>query len=113
MTDQIKPSLLFFVTAIFEIAGCFAIWLWVKEDKSVFLLPVGIVCLFLFGFLLTRVDVEFAGRAYAAYGGVYIVASVVWLFLVERQTPNKWDLIGGAVSILGTIIILFGARLGK
>lgn len=113
MTDYFKPLLFFLLTAFFEIAGCFAIWLWLKQGKSISLLPVGLICLFLFAFLLTRVDVEFAGRAYAAYGGVYIVASVVWLYLVERQTPNKWDLIGGAVSILGTFIILFGSRIQK
>lgn len=104
-------SILFFIwAAIFEIGGCFLFWLVLRQEKNVFLLLGGLLSLILFAYCLTRVDVEFAGRAYAAYGGIYIAASVFWLWLVERQTPDRWDLLGTAVCLLGTFIILFGKR---
>ncbi len=108
-----KPIFYFCAAAFFEIAGCFAVWQWLRESKSVWLLPLGIISLFLFAVVLTRIDVTFAGRAYAAYGGIYVVASLAWLYFVERQIPNKWDLIGVATSFIGTIIILLGAREAK
>lgn len=109
MPGEMKPIFYFFLAAFFEIAGCFAVWQWLRESKSVWLLPLGIVSLFLFAFVLTRVDVAFAGRAYAAYGGIYVIASLAWLYFVERQIPNKWDLLGVATCFIGTLIILFGA----
>jgi small multidrug resistance family-3 protein len=66
--------------------------------------------LVLFAWLLTRVDAAFAGRAYAAYGGIYVTASLAWLFLAEGQRPDRWDLLGAAVCLLGAGIILLGPR---
>lgn len=68
------------------------------------------VSLGLFAYLLTIVEVDAAGRAYAAYGGVYIVASLAWLWLVEGTRPDRWDLIGGTICLIGAAIILFGRR---
>ncbi len=70
------------------------------------------VCLALFAWLLTRVDADAAGRAYAAYGGVYIACSLLWLWLVEHRAPDRWDLIGAAVCLAGAAIILLGPRGG-
>ena len=64
----------------------------------------------LFAYVLTRVDAAFAGRAYAAYGGVYIASSLLWLWIVEGARPDRWDLIGAAVCFLGAALILFGPR---
>ena len=62
--------------------------------------------------LLTRIDAAFAGRAYAAYGGVYIAVALVWLWVVEGQRPDRWDLVGGAICLVGAALILLGrARL--
>ena len=69
---------------------------------------VGIISLAIFAYLLTKVNLEFAGRAYAIYGGIYIVASLLWLVLVEKESFNKWDLIGAGICILGASIILIG-----
>jgi small multidrug resistance family-3 protein len=66
----------------------------------------------LFAFLLTRVDSDFAGRAYAAYGGIYIVASLVWLWAVEGARPDRWDLLGSLVCLAGAAIILWAPRAG-
>ena len=64
----------------------------------------------LFAYLLTLVDVEHAGRSYAAYGGVYIVAAISWLWLAEDVRPDVWDLLGGAICLAGASLILFGPR---
>lgn len=96
--------------ALAEIAGCFAFWAWLRLNESVVWLVPGMLALALFGFLLTKVDLAFAGRAYAAYGGVYIVASLLWLWLAEGAQPDRWDLAGAAICLLGAGVILFGPR---
>jgi len=64
----------------------------------------------LFAIALTRIDAVFAGRTYAAYGGVYIFSSLLWLWAVEGTRPDRWDVIGGLVCIAGALIILAGPR---
>ena len=96
--------------AFAEIAGCFAFWAWLKLGKSPLWLAPGLVSLAAFAWLLTLVDSEAAGRAYAAYGGVYIVASLLWLWGVEGVPPDRWDTFGAAVCLAGAAIILFGPR---
>lgn len=98
--------------AVAEIAGCFAFWAWLRLDRSIWWLVPGIASLALFAFLLTRIDTAFAGRAYAAYGGVYIAASLAWLWLVESQRPDRWDLGGTAICLFGAAVILLGPRPG-
>ena len=92
--------------AIAEIAGCFAFWAWLRLDKSAWWLVPGMASLALFAYLLTLVEVEAAGRAYAAYGGVYIAASLLWLWAVEAVRPDRWDLIGASICLTGAVIIL-------
>ena len=70
----------------------------------------GIASLVIFAISLTRVETLFAGRAFAAYGGVYIAASLLWLWLIEGQRPDKWDILGAIICIAGAIVILFGHR---
>src|SRR5688572_14303424 len=104
-------SLLAFLgAALMEIAGCFAFWAWLKLDKSALWLIPGIAALALFAYLLTLVESSFAGRAYAAYGGIYIASALAWGWLVERQRPDQWDLIGAAICLVGMAVILFGPR---
>jgi small multidrug resistance family-3 protein len=101
---------LFALAAVAEIGGCFAFWAWARQDRSALWLIPGLLALAFFAWVLTRVDADFAGRAYAAYGGVYIAASLLWLWLVEGARPDRFDLIGGAVCLTGTAIILFAPR---
>ena len=96
--------------ALAEIAGCFAFWAWLRLGGSVWWLFPGVASLALFALLLARVDVGFAGRAYAAYGGVYIVSSLIWLWLVEGKIPDRWDTFGAAICLIGAGIILFAPR---
>ncbi|MFQ5763614.1 MAG: YnfA family protein [Rhodospirillales bacterium] len=98
------------VTAVAEIAGCFAFWAWLRLGKSALWALPGLVALALFAFLLTRIETAFAGRAFAAYGGVYIAASLGWLWAVEGMRPDRWDLLGALVCVGGAAIILFGPR---
>lgn len=101
------------LAAIFEIAGCFAFWAWLRLGKSAFWTLPGLLSLVLFTLLLTRVESDAAGRAYAAYGGIYIAASLLWLWLVERQSPDRWDAIGAAICMVGAAVILFGPRVAS
>ena len=98
------------LAALAEIGGCFAFWAWLKLDRSPVWLVPGVISLIAFAWLLTLAPAEAAGRAFAAYGGVYIVASLVWMALVEKTTPDRWDVLGGAVCLIGAGIILFGPR---
>lgn len=96
--------------AFAEIAGCFAFWACLRLHKSPLWLAPGVISLALFAVLLTRVDSDLAGRAYATYGGVYIAASLIWLWLVEHRAPDRWDLTGAAICLVGAGVILLGPR---
>lgn len=96
--------------ALAEIGGCFAFWAWLRLDRSPLWLLPGVGSLVLFAYLLTRVEADAAGRAYAAYGGVYIAASLIWLWLIEGQRPDRWDAAGAAICLAGAAVILLGHR---
>lgn len=105
-----KTGLLYFGAALAEIAGCFSVWAWLRLNKPWWWLPPGFVCLLAFAYLLTLVDSNAAGRTYAAYGGVYILSSLLWLWAVENVRPDRWDIAGAALCLLGAAVILLGPR---
>ncbi|WP_439575144.1 YnfA family protein [Phreatobacter sp.] len=105
-----RTALIFALTALAEIAGCFAVWAWWRLGASVLWLVPGALCLGLFAWLLALVEVGAAGRTYAAYGGVYIAASLAWLWAAEGVRPDRWDMAGAAVCLLGAAIILYAPR---
>ena len=101
---------IYLAAALAEIAGCFAFWAWLRLGRPALWLVPGLAALALFAFLLTRSESAAAGRAYAAYGGVYIAASLAWLAAVEGVRPDRWDLVGAGLCLAGAAVILFGPR---
>ncbi|MEC7941009.1 MAG: YnfA family protein [Pseudomonadota bacterium] len=106
---EFKTVGLFVITAIAEIVGCYLPYLWLSEDKSLWLLIPAAISLAAFAWLLTLHPTA-TGRVYAAYGGVYISVALVWLWLVDGEKPTTWDLVGGSVALLGMAIIMFAPR---
>jgi small multidrug resistance family-3 protein len=103
---MIQNLLAFTVAAILEILGCFTFWLWLRRGASPAIAALGILSLVGFAIALTRVDAVFAGRAYAAYGGIYIAVSLVWLWLIEGQQPTRSDVLGATIAIVGALVIV-------
>ncbi|MEM7013653.1 MAG: YnfA family protein [Verrucomicrobiota bacterium] len=104
-------SLPFFIlAAILEIGGCFGFWLWIREGKSsIWILPA-MAALAGFAWALTKVESEFAGRAFAAYGGIYIASALIWMWIIERKRPDMWDVTGTLICLVGAAVILLGPR---
>ena len=96
--------------AFAEICGCFCFWAWMRLGRSPLVLLPGCLSLVLFAWLLTFSPADNAGRAYAIYGGVYIAASLIWSWLVEGLPPDRWDMGGAAICLLGAAVILLGPR---
>ena len=107
-----RSLLWYLLAALGEIGGCFAFWAWLRMQKSPLWTIPGAVSLVLFAIALTRIDSASAGRAYAAYGGIYILSSLLWLWGVEHTRPDRWDVMGATVCLIGAGIILFGPRGG-
>ncbi|VDS09040.1 hypothetical protein PARHAE_02229 [Paracoccus haematequi] len=105
-----QPFALYLAAALSEIAGCFAFWAWLRLNRSPWWLVPGMASLALFAWLLTLSPADHAGRAYAVYGGVYITASVLWMWLAEGRRPDQWDVTGTAICLAGAALILWGPR---
>jgi len=105
-----SAALIYTAAALAEILGCFAFWAWLRQGQTPLWLAAGIPALLVFAWLLTLAPAEHAGRAYAAYGGVYIVASLLWLWMAEGTAPDLWDLLGGGLALVAAAIILFAPR---
>lgn len=106
---ELKTLLLFALTALAEIGGCYLPYLWLRQGKSAWLLVPAALLLTLFVWLLTLHPVA-AGRVYAAYGGVYVAIAIAWLWAVEGIRPSQWDIIGALVALAGMAIIMFAPR---
>jgi small multidrug resistance family-3 protein len=105
-----RTAAIYLLAAAAEIAGCFAFWAWLRLGRTAMLVLPGMACLALFAWLLTLVEANAAGRIFAAYGGVYIVASLTWLWLVEGLEPDRFDLAGAALCLVGAALIIAGPR---
>ncbi len=105
---RMTTTIIYITAAIAEIAGCFAFWAWLRLDRSPLWLVPGCLSLALFAWLLTLVDTSHAGRAYAAYGGIYITSALLWLWMAEDVRPDRWDLGGATLCLIGAAVILLG-----
>ncbi len=107
--EIVKITLLFMVTAIAEIVGCYLPYLWLRQGKSIWLLAPAALSLALFAWLLSLHPTA-AGRVYAAYGGIYIGVALFWLWAVDRVKPSTSDLTGALLCLLGMLVIMLGPR---
>ncbi|MGJ4949525.1 YnfA family protein [Bradyrhizobium sp. HKCCYLS20291] len=105
-----RTALIYIGAAITEIGGCFAVWGWLRLGRPAWWLLPGLLSLTAFASLLTLADSDAAGRAYAAYGGIYIAASLAWLWTIEGARPDNWDITGAGVCLIGAALILWGPR---
>jgi small multidrug resistance family-3 protein len=106
----ISKSLFYFILAgLFEIGGGYLVWLWLREGKSIAWGIMGGTILFLYGVIPTLQPANF-GRVYAAYGGIFIVLSIIWGWKIDRVQPNRFDFIGGAIALVGVLIIMYWPR---
>ena len=107
---EIAKSLFYFIVAgLFEIGGGYLVWLALKEDKGPWYLVAGAVVLFLYVIIPTLQEASF-GRVYAAYGGIFIVLSILWGWQVDKVVPDMADLVGGAIALVGVLIIMYYPR---
>jgi small multidrug resistance family-3 protein len=104
---------IYLAAALAEIAGCFSFWAWLRSGRSSWLILPGMVSLAVFAWLLTLVDTDAAGRAYAAYGGIYICTSLLWLWTVEHIRPDLGDLAGAGLCLAGAAVILLSHMPGR
>ena len=104
-----KTSVLFVITAVAEIVGCYLPYLWLRRSGSPWLLVPAAASLAAFAWLLSLHPTA-AGRVYAAYGGVYVLTAILWLWVVDGIRPDRWDLLGGTVALVGMGIIMFSPR---
>ncbi len=106
---EIKTILLFLLTAVAEIVGCYLPYLWLTQGKSAWLLVPAGLSLAVFAWLLSLHPTA-AGRVYAAYGGVYIFVAILWLWAVDGIRPTAWDLAGSSIALAGMAIIMFAPK---
>jgi small multidrug resistance family-3 protein len=100
---------LFFVAAIAEIGGGYLVWLWLREKKTIALGALGGIILFVYGIIPTLQPAEF-GRVYAAYGGIFIVSAIIWGRIIDKKKPDRYEIIGSIVAVIGAIVIFYAPR---
>ncbi|WP_187148054.1 YnfA family protein [Leptospira biflexa] len=105
----LKPTLIFILAGLCEIGGGYLVWLWIRENKSIGIGLLGFIILGFYGLVATWQPANFA-RTYATYGGTFIVMSLAWAWKFDDFIPNKFDLIGSAIALIGVMIIFFAPR---
>jgi small multidrug resistance family-3 protein len=109
MVDVLKSLALFMVAGLCEIGGGYLFWLWLREGKSFWLAVIGTVILVIYATIPNLQTVSF-GRAYAAYGGIFVILSIFWGWGVEGITPDRYDWLGGWIALVGVLVIMFAPR---
>jgi len=101
--------LFFFIAGLCEIGGGYLVWLWLREKKTIALGALGGIILFVYGIIPTLQPAEF-GRVYAAYGGIFIVSAIIWGRMVDKKKPDRYEIIGSIVAVIGAIVIFYVPR---
>jgi small multidrug resistance family-3 protein len=107
--DYIKSIFLFVLAGLCEIGGGYLIWLWLREGKGWELAVIGAVVLVLYGIIPTLQPSNF-GRVYAAYGGIFIVMALIWGWQIDKITPDRFEIIGATIALIGVFIIIYWPR---
>ncbi|MDM8172935.1 YnfA family protein [Olivibacter sp. 47] len=105
----LKSFLIFILAGLCEIGGGYFVWLWLKEDKPLWFGIIGGVVLALYGVVATWQTANF-GRVYATYGGIFIVLSLLWAWKVDGFKPDRYDIIGALIALLGVCVIFYAPR---
>lgn len=100
---------IFLLSALCEVGGGYLVWIWLKNDKSVYIGILGLILLALYGIIATLQTQNF-GRVYAAYGGIFIVFSIFWAYFIDDFKPDIYDILGGIITLVGVCIIMFAKR---
>ncbi|HHD2752657.1 TPA: YnfA family protein [Clostridium perfringens] len=109
--ENLKSIFYFLIAGIFEIGGGYLVWLWLREGKSLWYGILGAIALILYGIIPTlQPSNSNFGRVYATYGGIFIVLSILWGWKVDNIIPDKFDLIGGLIALIGVLIIMYAPR---
>jgi small multidrug resistance family-3 protein len=106
----IRTAVLFIAAGLAEIGGGYLVWLWLREGKPLYYGIFGGIVLCLYGIIPTFQNFPHFGRVYAAYGGVFIVLSLVWGWGIDRKTPDTWDWVGALICVIGVYVMLWGPR---
>ncbi len=109
MIDPAVSIALFFLAALFEIGGGYLVWLWLRENKGIIFGLLGGLTLAIYGIIPTFQPAHF-GRVYAAYGGIFIVSSLVWGALIDKKKPDKYEIIGAMIALVGVLIMFYVPR---
>ena len=109
IVNPFVSGILFFVAALMEIGGGYLVWLWIREKKTMALALLGGIILFVYGIIPTLQPANF-GRVYAAYGGIFIISSLIWGRIVDKKQPDRYEIIGSFVAVCGALIIFYSPR---
>jgi small multidrug resistance family-3 protein len=100
---------LFFAAALTEIGGGYLVWLWLRKNKKLLLGLIGAIILFIYGIIPTLQPAHF-GRVYAAYGGIFIVSSIIWGVTIDKKRPDRYEILGSLIAFVGALMIFYAPR---
>ena len=112
VSASLRSIILFGLAGLAEIGGGYLMWLWWRDGRPWPVGLLGALIIVLYGIIPTYQPAHF-GRVYAAYGGVFVVMSVLWGFAVDRVVPDRWDLLGAAICLLGVGMMMYVPRVSS